>query len=65
MLGWRGEDVSPNKDGSIERFIVVSSDKKRSPAEGGLVKGKVNYISVCMWIYVSAYIFYYYNYNIF
>lgn len=46
MLGWRGEDVSPNKDGSIERFIVVSSDKKRSPAEGGLVKvhliGKYN-----------------------
>ncbi|XP_018794277.1 PREDICTED: FK506-binding protein 59 [Bactrocera latifrons] len=46
MLGWKGEDVSPNKDGSIERFILESSDKKRSPAEGSLVKvhliGKYN-----------------------
>ncbi|XP_036321003.1 FK506-binding protein 59-like [Rhagoletis pomonella] len=46
MLGWHGEDVSPNKDGSIERYIIESSDKKRSPGEGALVKvhltGKYN-----------------------
>ncbi|XP_067620323.1 FK506-binding protein 59 [Eurosta solidaginis] len=46
LLGWKGEDLSPNKDGSIERFIMKVSDKKRSPGEGALVKvhliGKYN-----------------------
>ncbi|XP_054744105.1 FK506-binding protein 59 isoform X1 [Anastrepha obliqua] len=41
MLGWKGEDVSPNKDGSIERYIVEVSDKKRSPGEGALVKAHI------------------------
>lgn len=40
MLGWKGEDLSPDSDGSIERFIVQSSEKRRSPSEGALVKGK-------------------------
>lgn len=40
MLGWMGADVSPNKDGSIERFTIVSSDKRRGPNDGSLCKGK-------------------------
>lgn len=38
MLGWKGEDLSPNHDGSIERFIIVPSEKKRSPSDGAMVK---------------------------
>lgn len=41
MLGWMGEDISPNTDGSIERFIVQKSEKKRSPNEGSFVKGNL------------------------
>ncbi|XP_020713040.1 FK506-binding protein 59 isoform X2 [Ceratitis capitata] len=38
MLGWKGEDISPNGDESIERFILERSDRKRSPVAGALVK---------------------------
>ncbi|XP_065355698.1 FK506-binding protein 59 [Calliphora vicina] len=41
MLGWMGEDISPNSDGSIERFIVESSEKKRTPNEGAFVKAHI------------------------
>uniref|UniRef100_A0A1I8PXB3 peptidylprolyl isomerase n=1 Tax=Stomoxys calcitrans TaxID=35570 RepID=A0A1I8PXB3_STOCA len=41
MLGWKGADVSPNKDGSIERFTIVSSDKRRSPNDGSLCKAHI------------------------
>lgn len=39
MLGWKGEDLSPNQDGSIERTILEQSDKKRTPSDGAFVKG--------------------------
>lgn len=39
MLGWMGEDISPNSDGSIERFIVENSEKRRTPNEGAFIKG--------------------------
>lgn len=39
MLGWKGEDLSPNQDGSIERIILEQSDKKRTPSDGAFVKG--------------------------
>lgn len=52
MLGWMGEDISPNRDGSIERFIVESSEKKRTPNEGAFVKG-----IFCV-IFVHCFIFY-------
>uniref|UniRef100_T1PI33 peptidylprolyl isomerase n=1 Tax=Musca domestica TaxID=7370 RepID=T1PI33_MUSDO len=41
MLGWMGADVSPNKDGSIERFTIVSSDKRRGPNDGSLCKAHI------------------------
>lgn len=40
MLGWKGEDLSPNQDGSIVRTILETSDKKRSPSDGAFVKGR-------------------------
>lgn len=40
MLGWKGEDLSPNSDTSIEKFIIKPSEKanKRTPNDGALVK---------------------------
>lgn len=38
MLGWKGEDVSPESDGSIEKFVLNNSDKKISPNDGAHVK---------------------------
>lgn len=38
MLGWKGQDLSKNGDGGIERFIVVKSDKKKTPNDGAFVK---------------------------
>ncbi|XP_062142282.1 FK506-binding protein 59 [Drosophila sulfurigaster albostrigata] len=42
MLGWKGEDLSPNQDGSIERTILEQSDKKRSPSDGAFVKAHIS-----------------------
>lgn len=41
MLRWMGEDISPNSDGSIERFIVENSEKKRTPNDGAFVKAHI------------------------
>ena len=38
MMGWKGQDLSPNGDGGIERFVVVKSDKKKTPNDGAFVK---------------------------
>lgn len=40
MLGWKGEDLSPNSDRSIEKFIIKASEKsnKRTPNDGSFVK---------------------------
>lgn len=38
MLDWKGQDLSKNGDGGIERFIVVKSDKKKTPNDGAHVK---------------------------
>lgn len=38
MLDWKGEDLSPDSDGGIERFIVKKSDKRKTPNEGAHVK---------------------------
>lgn len=40
MLGWKPQDVSPNKDGAIERHVVTKSDRpKKTPADGVVVNG--------------------------
>jgi FK506-binding protein 4/5 len=38
LLSWKGQDVSKNGDGGIERFILTKGDKKKSPNDGALVK---------------------------
>jgi len=38
MLGWKGQDLSKNGDGGIERYIVTKSDKKKTPNDGAFVK---------------------------
>lgn len=38
MLGWKGQDLSKNGDGGIERFVVTKSEKKKTPNDGAFVK---------------------------
>ncbi|XP_037960475.1 FK506-binding protein 59 [Teleopsis dalmanni] len=38
LLKWEGEDVSPEQDHSIERFIIQNGKKRGTPQEGALVK---------------------------
>lgn len=43
MLGWKGEDLSPNFDRAIEKFIIKPSEKisKTTPNDGALVKAHI------------------------
>lgn len=41
MLGWMGEDVSPEKTGEIERFILEAGSKHSTPSEGDSVEIKL------------------------
>ncbi|KAG5675441.1 hypothetical protein PVAND_005345 [Polypedilum vanderplanki] len=41
LLGWKGEDVSKNGDNGIERYVIVKSDKKKTPNDGARVKCKI------------------------
>lgn len=56
LLGWKGQDISPGMDGSIERFIIKSSEKRRNPDNDSIVKGK-NIFSY--FLYLIKYIFFY------
>jgi FK506-binding protein 4/5 len=38
MMGWKGQDLSKDGDGGIERFIVTKSEKKKTPNDGAFVK---------------------------
>ncbi|XP_017877085.1 FK506-binding protein 59 isoform X2 [Ceratina calcarata] len=37
MIDWKGEDLSPEKDGSIERYQIVQGKDPITPNEGALV----------------------------
>lgn len=39
LLDWCGEDLSPNKDKSIERFQIITGQNYTNPEEGNTVKG--------------------------
>ena len=41
MLGWSGMDVSPDKDGSIEKIQLKKETMITSPNDGALVDGKI------------------------
>ena len=45
VLGWKGEDISPKKDGAIERYLITSGEGYSTPNDGSLVEG--NY-KICM-----------------
>lgn len=38
MLGWKGEDLSPDSDLGIERFVQKAGEGKRTPNDGAFVK---------------------------
>ncbi|XP_055371443.1 FK506-binding protein 59 [Condylostylus longicornis] len=38
MMGWKGEDLSPDSDGSIERVIITKSERRKTPTNGAHVK---------------------------
>ena len=40
MLEWKGEDVSPNKDSSIEKYQIIAGTGYTTPNNGTLVEGK-------------------------
>ncbi|KAL0106892.1 hypothetical protein PUN28_015430 [Cardiocondyla obscurior] len=46
LLDWSGEDLSPNKDKSIERFQIIVGESYANPEDGSIVKihlvGKYN-----------------------
>lgn len=44
MIDWKGEDLSPDKDGSIERYQMIQGKDYITPQEGALVNGKYNYL---------------------
>ncbi|CAL7944557.1 unnamed protein product [Xylocopa violacea] len=37
MIDWKGEDLSPNQDGSIERYQIVQGKSYTTPNDGALV----------------------------
>lgn len=39
MISWSGEDISPKKDGGIERYQITPGEGYSSPNEGALVEG--------------------------
>ena len=41
VISWKGEDLSPNSDGSIERYQVNAGDGFTSPNDGAMVEVKL------------------------
>ncbi|KAK9710731.1 FKBP-type peptidyl-prolyl cis-trans isomerase [Popillia japonica] len=41
VLGWKGEDLSPSKDGGIERLQLTAGDGYSTPNEGAIVEVKL------------------------
>lgn len=39
LLRWEGEDLSPDRDGSITKSIVVAGEKSNCPSEHAPIKG--------------------------
>lgn len=46
MIDWKGEDLSPEKDGSIERFVITAGKGFTTPADASLVNGEIIYKSI-------------------
>lgn len=46
MIEWKGEDISPKKDGGIEKFQIKAGEGYTTPNDGALVEGM--YIVQCI-----------------
>lgn len=40
MIDWKGADLSPEQDASIEKFQIVNGSGYSTPNDGALVDGK-------------------------
>lgn len=59
LLSWEGEDISPDRDGSITKSVIVKGEKFNCPAEFSPVTGIylfinfsfiLTFFSSCCWI---------------
>lgn len=41
VIEWTGEDLSPKKDGGIEKFIVKAGEGYTTPNDGAVVDGMI------------------------
>ena len=55
MIDWKGEDLSPEKNGNIERYQIVQGKDYITPQEGALVNGKYKLydIFICHYFYLT------------
>ena len=42
VIGWKCEDISPKKDGSIERQLITAGEGYTYPNDGATVEGVHN-----------------------
>lgn len=54
MIDWKGEDLSPDKDGSIERYQIVQGKDVIKPQDGALVNGEYNLKKVSPYFYFKS-----------
>lgn len=48
MIDWKGEDLSPKKDGGIEKITIQSGEGYTTPNDGAIVEGEcLFFFSVC------------------
>lgn len=43
MIDWKGTDLSPEQDGSIEKFQVVTGTGYLTPNDGALVDSELKF----------------------
>lgn len=46
MIDWTGDDLSPDKDGSIEKFQITQGKDYVTPHEGALVNSKYDCMAI-------------------
>jgi len=51
LLDWQGEDLSPNKDKSIERFQIVAGKPYANPEDGAQVNSQYHNL-ICLHYYI-------------
>lgn len=55
MISWKGEDLSPEKNGSIERHQIIQGKDYITPQEGALVNGKYNFVIFLFYAKILCY----------